>query len=142
FDRGGDSMRAIRLVGLAADRGLVLRVPDVYAAPRLVDLASRALVRAPEADVPPERAAFSLLPAGAAGAFDEAIDDAYPMTALQVGMIYLKELAPGSGVYHIVLSYRVGGRMDPGAFRAAAQAVTDLHPILRTSFDLGFPSGP
>lgn len=144
FALGGDSMRAIRLVGLARDRGLALRVQDVYASPEFIALAALAQ------PVPPagthgalvRRAAFSGLPGGHDGAFAPDVVDAYPMTALQTGMIYHRELAPESGVYHIVLSYRVGGPMDPEAFRSAVEAVMDRHAILRTSFDLGHARGP
>ncbi|MBB4906170.1 non-ribosomal peptide synthetase [Actinophytocola algeriensis] len=140
FDLGGDSMRAIRLVGLARERGLWLTVRDVYAAPVLSALATRAVLG--EEDVTGSRAPFSLLPAELARTFPADVEDAYPMTAMQSGMIYHQELAPASRVYHIVLSYRVRGPMDPDAFRAAAQAVTDAHPVLRTSFDLAHPNGP
>ncbi|MEU6979153.1 amino acid adenylation domain-containing protein [Streptomyces sp. NPDC046371] len=139
FDAGGDSMRAIRLVGLAKDRGLGLTVQDVYAAPTVAALAPLA---AEGAEPPAAREPFALLPAPAATGFAPDVVDAFPMTALQSGMIYHQEMAPGARVYHIMLSYRVRGAMDPAAFRAAAQAVTDAHPILRTSFDLANALGP
>ena len=142
FDRGGDSMRAIRLVSLARDRGLVFSVRDVYATPRLKELAGRVVLQSANAEPPPQRAPFSLLKGDVSRSFDDTVEDAYPMTALQLGMMYLRELAPAAGVYHIVLSYRVSGHMNPDAFRSAAQIVTDMHPILRTSFDLSHPSGP
>lgn len=137
FDAGGDSMRAIRLVGLAKDRGLGLTVQDVYAAPTVTGLAPLAVEGGETAAV---REPFALLPAGTA--FPPDVVDAFPMTALQSGMIYHQEMAPGARVYHIMLSYRVRGAMDPAAFRAAAQAVVDAHPILRTSFDLANALGP
>ncbi|MFL6120664.1 non-ribosomal peptide synthetase, partial [Actinophytocola sp.] len=139
FDLGGDSMRAINLVGLARERGLRLSVRDVYDAPRLTDLAARVVGGDFRAAV---REPFSLLPDGAAAGLPADVEDAYPMTALQSGMVYHQELAPGAGVYHIVLSYRVRGAMDPDAFRAATVAVMAAHPILRTSFDVAGPHGP
>jgi amino acid adenylation domain-containing protein len=136
FDGGGDSMRAIRLVSLAKDRGLGLTVQDVYAAPTVAGLAGRAT----EDGGATVREPFALLPQGIR--FGPDVVDAYPMTALQSGMIYHQELAPGARVYHIMLSYRVRGVMEPTAFHAAAQAVTDAHPVLRTSFDLANELGP
>ncbi|MGI5426011.1 amino acid adenylation domain-containing protein [Streptomyces sp. CA-179760] len=137
FDGGGDSMRAIRLVSLAKDRGLGLTVQDVYAAPTVTALAARA---GDAGDFAAGREPFALLPAG--GTFPPDVVDAFPMTALQSGMIYHQEMAPGARIYHIMLSYRVRGEMHPAAFRAAVQAVTDAHPVLRTSFDLANPLGP
>ncbi|MEU6263087.1 amino acid adenylation domain-containing protein [Saccharopolyspora shandongensis] len=143
LEQGGDSMHAIHLVGLARERGLAFSVRDVYEAPVLTELAARAVPRDQDAtEASAEREPFSLLPAEFAGSFPDDVEDAYPMTAMQTGMIYHQEISPGAGVYHIVLSYRVRGTMDPVAFRAAAQAVTDAHPILRTSFDLGHAHGP
>lgn len=143
FALGGDSMRAIRLVGLAHDRGLSLQVKDVYAAPQLRELANRARL-APLAEGTlrrSDRVPFSGVQGGGSG-FAPDVVDAYPMTALQSGMIYHREIAPESGIYHIVLSYRVGGPMDDETFRAAVEDVMDRHPTLRTSFDLGHAQGP
>lgn len=137
FDAGGDSMRAIRLVSLAKDRGLGLTVRDVYAAPTVAALAPRASETGAERAV---REPFAGLPAGVV--FPPDVVDAYPMTALQSGMMYHQEMAPDARVYHIMLSYRVRGVLDPAAFRTAAQAVTDVHPVLRTSFDLANELGP
>ncbi len=137
FNAGGDSLRAIRLVSLARDRGLALTVQDVYAAPTVTGLAPLADEAGATAV---SREPFSLLPAG--NTFPPDVVDAFPMTALQSGMIYHQEIAPGARVYHIMLSYRVRGVMAPDAFRAAAQAVTDTHPVLRTSFDLANALGP
>ncbi|GGN93885.1 hypothetical protein GCM10011579_092820 [Streptomyces albiflavescens] len=137
FDAGGDSMRAIRLVSLAKDRGLGLTVRDVYAAPTAAALAPRATEAGADRAV---REPFAGLPAGVV--FPPDVVDAYPMTALQSGMMYHQEMAPDARVYHIMLSYRVRGVLDPVAFRAAAQAVTDAHPVLRTSFDLANELGP
>ncbi|HEX6076188.1 MAG TPA: amino acid adenylation domain-containing protein [Micromonosporaceae bacterium] len=142
FAAGGDSMRAIRLVALARDQGLLFSAREVYAVPRAGDLAALAQA-APAERAPAGVAPFALLPdAGPDGAFPADVVDAYPMTAMQTGMLYHQEIAPNARVYHIVLSYRVRGRLDPAAFRAAAQAVVDAHPVLRTSLDLAGPWGP
>ncbi len=143
FEAGGDSMRAIRLVSLAAERGLEFTARDVYAAPRANDLAALAApASAEERRERVGRAPFSLLPGADAGSHPDDVVDAYPMTALQTGMLYHQEIAPESRVYHIVLAYRVRGRMDSGAFRAAVRQVVDAHPILRTSLDLANAHGP
>ncbi|WP_213453291.1 non-ribosomal peptide synthetase [Rhizomonospora bruguierae] len=141
FEAGGDSMRAIRLVALARDHGLHFSAREVYAAPRPAALAALA-DSAPRAGVPGTTLPFALLPGAGPDDFPAGVVDAYPMTALQTGMLYHQELAPDARVYHIVLSYRVDGRLDPAAFRAAAQAVVDAHPVLRTSLDLASPWGP
>jgi amino acid adenylation domain-containing protein len=142
FELGGDSMRAVQLVGLAHDRGLVLTVRDVYLAPTLSDLARRAEVGDTGDTGHVGREPFSVLGPELSGTFADDVVDAYPMTALQSGMIYHQEIAPDSGSYHIVLSYRVRGRLRPAAFRAAVHTVTETHPVLRTSFDVAHPVLP
>ncbi|WP_027341361.1 condensation domain-containing protein [Hamadaea tsunoensis] len=143
FDLGGDSMRAIKLVSLARERGLDFSLRDVYERPVLRDLATRAVLQEDAPDPGPSAAdRFGLLPPGSAASFGPQVQDAYPMTALQVGMVYHQEIAPQSRVYHNLLSVRVGGIMRPAAFRAAVQAVVARHPVLRTSFELGHVAGP
>ena len=140
FELGGDSMRAIRLISLAREKGMRFTVRDVYANPTVSELAARAILGDSEsADARPP---FSLLNREATSTWPNDVEDAYPMTALQSGMIFHQELAPGSGMYHIVLSYRVADAMHPEEFRSAVQAVMDAHVVLRTSFDLGHPAGP
>ena len=62
------------------------------------------------------------------------IEDLYPLSPVQQGMLFYVLSAPRSGVYfeQFVLSYEQG--LDPDTFVAAWQQVLDRHPILRTSF--------
>lgn len=140
FDLGGDSIRAIRLVGAARDRGLTFTVRDVYAAPAVTELAelAQSCASGPRSPRPP----FSLLPAETVDTFPADVEDAYPMTALQSGMIFHQDIAPGSSSYHIVLSYRIHAEMVPDAFLAAIQSITDTQAVLRTSFDLNHVGTP
>ncbi|MDY7086138.1 MAG: condensation domain-containing protein [Actinomycetota bacterium] len=142
FDLGGDSMRAIKLVSLAQAGGLEFSLRDVYDHPVLRDLAARAVDRAAPQDGPGSPTPFALVPPEHAGSFGAGVVDAYPMTALQLGMVYHQEIAPQARVYHNLLSVRVGGAMRPEAFRAAVRELTLRHPVLRTSFDPGHPAGP
>src|ERR1044071_8406425 len=70
------------------------------------------------------------------------IDDVYPMTSTQVGMIFHSLLEPSAGVYVEQLHLRVVGPLDAQALAGAWQAVVDHHPILRTSFVLDVSDRP
>ncbi|MFI0487358.1 amino acid adenylation domain-containing protein [Actinomadura sp. 9N215] len=61
------------------------------------------------------------------------VEDAYPLSPMQHGMLFHTLLAPSEGVYfeHTVLTYE--GPMDPESLRAAFQYLVDRHPILRTA---------
>ncbi|MFD7834767.1 amino acid adenylation domain-containing protein [Streptomyces sp. NPDC059761] len=139
FELGGDSMRAIRLVALARERGVHLTVRDVYAKPVLAELAATS--GAPE-EAPTQVPPFGLLPERVARSFPDTVENAYPMTALQTGMVYHSELAPEASQYHIMLSYTLRAPMNPALFREAVETVVGAHEILRTGFDLGHRFAP
>ncbi|SFB29483.1 non-ribosomal peptide synthase domain TIGR01720/amino acid adenylation domain-containing protein [Pseudomonas sp. NFIX10] len=63
----------------------------------------------------------------------QAIDDIYPLSPMQQGMLFHSLLGHGSGDYINQMRLDVEG-VDPQRFRAAWQAVVDAHDILRTGF--------
>jgi hypothetical protein len=65
-----------------------------------------------------------------------ALEDAYPMSELQVGMVYEMERDPDRLPYHNVHTLRVTGSFDERRFRDAVARVVARHPMLRTSFAL------
>ncbi len=80
-------------------------------------------------------------PAGAAPprwrserALSQNVEDAYPLTPLQEGMLFHTLEAPGSGVYIERLSCELRGDLDPAVFRRAWEAALARHPALRTVF--------
>ena len=62
------------------------------------------------------------------------LEDVYPLSPMQQGVLFHSLYAPGSGIYFIQMSCRIRGELDVEAFKRSWQAVTDRHPILRTSF--------
>jgi surfactin family lipopeptide synthetase C len=62
------------------------------------------------------------------------VEDLYPLSPAQQGILFYALAAPESGVYfeQFPLSYDQG--LDPDVFVVAWQQVVDRHPILRTSF--------
>jgi hypothetical protein len=62
------------------------------------------------------------------------IEDAYGLSPMQQGMLYDTIGSARSGMYCIVICYRLNGAIDSRAFADAWQAVAARHPILRTSF--------
>jgi amino acid adenylation domain-containing protein/non-ribosomal peptide synthase protein (TIGR01720 family) len=70
------------------------------------------------------------------------IDDIYPATPLQQGLMFHSLLSAGAGMYVNQLRLTLGGALDPRALQAAWQDMIDEHPVLRTHFELGQESGP
>ncbi|MDQ2695393.1 MAG: condensation domain-containing protein, partial [Pseudomonadota bacterium] len=62
------------------------------------------------------------------------VEDIYPLSPLQQGMLFHTLLHGDSGVYLMQDRYRLGGRIHHDAFRRAWQRVVATHPALRTSF--------
>ncbi|HET6376012.1 MAG TPA: amino acid adenylation domain-containing protein, partial [Methylocella sp.] len=61
------------------------------------------------------------------------LDDLYPLTPMQEGMLFHCLMQPGSGVYVLQDEYEIRGHLDVEAFRAAWQKVVDRHDILRSA---------
>ncbi|MHC2086948.1 amino acid adenylation domain-containing protein [Methylobacterium sp. CM6244] len=61
------------------------------------------------------------------------IEDLYPLTPTQGGILFHALAAPGAGLYVNQLSVTLGG-LDPERFATAWRASVARHPILRTSF--------
>ncbi|SEL58156.1 non-ribosomal peptide synthetase [Streptacidiphilus jiangxiensis] len=141
FDLGGDSILALRVVGLARAAGLGLSVADVFRARTLADLAR--LVTA-AVDAPAPVAPFSQLDPADAARLPEGLEDAYPLTPLQAGMLHEMLADPSRGAYHNVtdLKITVPEGFDLAAFQAAADAVVRAHSILRSSVDLASYAEP
>jgi len=62
------------------------------------------------------------------------IEDIYPLSHLQSGLLFHSLYAPETGAYFEQLWCIVEGALDVGAFRQAWQRVVDRHAVLRTYF--------
>src|SRR5688500_19420515 len=72
----------------------------------------------------------------------EDLEDAYPLTMLQAGMIYHMEETPEYPLYHNVDSYNLEGELDHATMQDTVNRVVSRHPVLRTSFALRNYSEP
>ena len=62
------------------------------------------------------------------------IEDLYPLTPMQEGMLVHTLLEPGTGLYYMQDRYRINSALDPQRFAEAWQAVIARHEALRASF--------
>ena len=133
FHLGGDSIRAVHLAGRLRDRGWTFALPDLFGAPTPAALAP---LLKPCAGETTATSPFAGLSEEDLAKLPADVVDAYPMAAMQLGMIYHMELSGDAGGYHNVNSYRVAGRLDERALRAAVAGAVARHPVLRTTFDV------
>ncbi|WP_257453431.1 non-ribosomal peptide synthetase [Archangium lipolyticum] len=149
FDAGGDSIRAIRLVGLVNEAfGTQLRIPDLYQHDTLARLSALVSGSASATDENGERAAlaaeFARLKEGVAAFADvKSLDDVYPATDIEQAMLYHGLKSPGEGVYHDQLVYEFSAPgFDAERFRRALVLLAGKHEVLRSRFVLDSPDGP
>jgi amino acid adenylation domain-containing protein len=62
------------------------------------------------------------------------VEDYYPLSPMQQGMLFHSLSSSSSGMYHEQLSSSLHGLLDVAAFRRAWEQVFGRHPALRTSF--------
>lgn len=62
--------------------------------------------------------------------------DAYPVSAMQLGLIYECLVSADPTLYHDLTSVRLRGPLDTAALRRALDLVSTRHEALRTSFDM------
>jgi len=62
------------------------------------------------------------------------IEDVYPLTPMQEGMLLHTLLEPGTGLYYMQDRYRINSELDPQRFAQAWHAVIARHEALRASF--------
>ncbi|SMF97565.1 amino acid adenylation domain-containing protein [Methylomagnum ishizawai] len=150
FELGGDSILGIQAASRAMDAGFDMTSTHVFEYPSVAALAAAVVFHAPatggDAAIP---AAGKKTQAFATAAFEVAdlpmeeiavlsrdgdLEDIYPLTPMQEGMLFHTLLEPGSGIYVMQDRFDIEGDIDPDLFRRAWQSVVDRHPALRTSY--------
>ncbi|MBD8529924.1 non-ribosomal peptide synthetase [Massilia sp. CFBP 13647] len=140
FAVGGDSIRSMSLVADARQAGLQFAIRDLFAHPTIAGLAGvvrEGAAQGGEDEVAP----FALLseverahlPAQVHG---RPVQDAYPLSLLQQGMLFHSLRDPELNLYQNVLSFMLDLEWDETCFRRALEKVAALHPVLRTAFHL------
>ena len=94
FALGGDSILSLRVVALARQRGLDLSLERLFAHGTIRGLAAGAEAAAEEPAAAPGPAPFALLGPGERERLPADVEDAYPLTAMQRGMLFHLRLAP------------------------------------------------
>ncbi|WP_157937577.1 non-ribosomal peptide synthetase, partial [Oceaniglobus roseus] len=139
FAIGGDSMRAVTVAARARDEGIPLGLDDLFRHQTIARLPSPG-AEAPQrdTDLPP----LPPLPPSDVALLPPGIEAAWPMTRLQLGMIFHAEADPDAALYHDVFSFRLAMAWDEPSFRQALAVIAGRHPMLRAEFDLARFSRP
>jgi amino acid adenylation domain-containing protein len=146
FHCGGDSFAAMRLVSAANAKDISISVADVFRYPKLQEMAAHLEAqmarRQDVKDIPrfglwkedqQTEASFSEELLRVAKLCDAAVDDiedVYPCTPLQEGLMAITTQQPGSYIGRWV--FRMQEAVDTNAFKRAWSALAQKAPILRT----------
>ncbi|QAT85340.1 long-chain-fatty-acid--CoA ligase [Corallococcus coralloides] len=142
FALGGDSMLSIRVRAALEKEGLTFHVQDLFRHPTLRELAKQLHPLDGTGHRREHAAPFSLLRDADRVRLPPGLEDAYPLSAMQAGMLFHAEFDDSTAVYRVVTSLHVGARFDEAALRGALTDTFRRHPALRSSFDLSTYSEP
>lgn len=134
FALGGDSIRSLSLIAKMRAKGLEVTLAQLFESPTIEALAVGARSSAGAAAALGEP--FDGLTPQQRAALPEEIEDAWPMTQLQRGMVFHSVFTPGSTLYQDTFSYHLEVPFTAEHLVEAARVLTPRHPSLRLSFDL------
>jgi len=136
FALGGDSIKSIPLLASIRGRGLGVTLLQLFQEQTIERLAEIADQGGTLPDHPDQGHSASLITQEDREQLPEDVEDAYPLSMLQAGMLFRMAYSPDSRVYHNVTSSTLQTDFDLDAFREAVRRVVLRHDIFRTSFDL------
>nr|WBQ01559.1 PlmJ [Aspergillus flavipes] len=141
FHLGGDSIKALKLVGLAREKGIGLTVNDILQHPVISEMAAVSFQT--ERAINQTVDAFALIDSSAKESILESaakqcgvsvgqIADVYPCSPLQAGLFALSVQNPGSYMGRSI--YELRPDINVSRLKAAWETVVTKHEVLRTRF--------
>ncbi|WP_414579677.1 condensation domain-containing protein, partial [Anabaena sp. CCY 9402-a] len=135
FELGGDSIRSIQILAQANQVGLDFSLQQLFQHQTIAELAEL-VSKEVSFTLTPQTSPFSLIAEIDKQKLAAGLEDAYPLTALQAGMVFHSELSADSAVYHDVFSFHLRATLDLPALQTAIEQLMARHAVLRTSFNL------
>lgn len=142
FDLGGDSIRSVRVVALARKRGLNFSVEQLFRHQTIAALVRQLSTNGTDDSTPVATldGPFNLISRQDRARMPDGVEDAYPLSMLQAGMLFHGDVS--QDLYHNYTSLHLRAPFDAGALESAVRRLIEHHPVLRTSFDLTSYSVP
>ncbi|MCS6287704.1 MAG: amino acid adenylation domain-containing protein [Nitrospira sp.] len=146
FDLGGDSILCLKIVGKAHRAGVKLTPKLVFQHQTVAAIAALLEEPAPvqsgqestQETVPAAPFSLARLEPGRLqsllATYEGAIEDLYPASPMQQGMLFHSLHGEQDGAYHNHVVYAFTQGLDPDALEQAWQQAVDRHAVLRTGF--------
>ncbi len=147
FALGGDSIRSIQVCSQVRKRGFDLSIQDIFKHQTIYKLAQNLTNKKSSSLNYQSNPALSLIPAADKVKLSETklsgnVEDAYPLTTMQMGMLFYSKYNPNANIYHNVTSFHLKALLELKHLQTAVDNLVNRHPILRTYFNLGDFSEP
>lgn len=136
FSLGGDSIRSVQIISELQSRGYDLGIKEIFLYQTVRELAEYLDQQRKHKEEYIRTKPFELISDRDRLAFSDAIEDAYPLTKLQEGMLFHMEQFPDQPIYHNIDSILLEGPFNNDLFNQAVDYVVQNNNMLRTSFDL------
>jgi hypothetical protein len=137
YEQGGDSLIALRVVTTANAHDIPAELRDILYHPTPRELLAALADRPTPAATDTGHGRFGQLDTFDRALVPDGVADAWPVSALQLGLIYLAEQAGDPRLHHDLIGMTVTGTFDHDRFAAALTTLCERHEALRSSFDLG-----
>ncbi|MEH2238042.1 condensation domain-containing protein, partial [Nostoc sp.] len=135
FELGGDSLLSVQVLALAKKSGLRLSLQQLFQHQTIHELVKE--IHQSELSLSTVKTApLSLISSEERQSLPNGIEDAYPLTKLQLGMLFHSEYAPSTAVYHDVFSYYLQAPLTIQLLHSSIKEIVARHPVLRTSISL------
>jgi amino acid adenylation domain-containing protein len=142
FSLGGDSMQSIRVRIGMEQHGYTFATRDLFRSPTIRALAAHVHRLGGDAATYTRSEPFDLVRSADRVRLPGGLEDAYPLSTMQAGMLFHAEFDQDSAVYRVVTSLHVAAVFNPLALQKALADTFQRHPALRSSFDLSSYSEP
>lgn len=151
FDLGGDSIKVLKIVNAIYNQMQIeVSISDIYTHDSVLELSNfisenKKVLEDKKGEISKAKSeiinSFNLIKESVSKSLNEDeienIEDIYPMTDIQKGMIYESSIHEGGSIYHDqMLNQRTFKDFDDVVFNKALQLLAQKHEILRTSFNI------
>lgn len=142
FALGGDSIRSIQVQSQAQEQGLSFSLPQLFQHQTIHQLAQELTSAETSSFITEQVQPFSLICEADRLMVPKDVEDAYPLTMLQMGMLFHSTYTQDSSVFHDIFSFYLRAPLDHQVLQTAIRQLLTRHSTLRTSFNLTHFSEP